>query len=261
MKFSIITVCFNSADFIEEAIASVFSQTFQDYEYLIVDGGSKDRTLEIITEWVPKFSGRMRYISEKDAGIYFAMNKGISQSRGEIIGFLNSDDIFSDASVLSSYSDFFSSHNYDAAYADLVYVDRKNISFVQRIWKSADIPFFRMYFGWHPAHPTFYVKKSVYMRFGLFDTKYRIAADYELMLRLIQKNHISCGYLSKTVVLMRSGGVSNANIKNILLSNQECWKSWADNGFFYNPFAIVLKLFLKLTQWVAGAWRRIAILH
>ena len=259
MKFSIITVCFNSAEFIEFAIHSVYEQTYQDYEYVIIDGGSQDKTIEIIKKWEPKFNGRLRYISETDAGIYDAMNKGIQTARGEIIGFLNSDDSFSDEDVLASYAEVFSKNNCDAVYADLLYVGRQNGNQIQRVWKSAHMSFFRMYLGWHPAHPTFYVKKDIYNQFGTFNIRYKIAADYELMIRFIQKNRISCVYLPKTVVQMKAGGISNASLKNILISNQECWKAWAENGFSYNPLAIILKVVHKILQWVRGLLHKTAI--
>ena len=257
MKISIITVCFNSSDFIACAIRSVWEQTYKDYEYLIIDGGSQDNTVDIIKDWEPKFSGRMRWMSEKDKGIYYAMNKGIQASSGEVVGFLNSDDSFFHDGVLAAFDASFLSSACDAVYADLVYVDRNNTQCVQRVWTSAAMPFFRMYFGWHPAHPTFYVKKEIYDRFGSFNTNYKIAADYELMVRFIQKNQISCCYLPQTVVQMRSGGISNASMKNIFLSNLECWKSWTENGFFYNPFGISLKFFHKISQWGLGLWSRI----
>lgn len=247
MKFSIITVCYNSKETILSAIESVFFQTYGDLEYIVVDGNSSDGTKEILRKEQERFSGRMKFISEPDQGIYFAMNKGLNLATGDVIGFLNSDDVLENSEVIAKYAQCFDRTQADAVFADLVYVE-KNLEDISRIWKSGPLPERRMAWGWHPAHPTFYVKRDIYTKFGCFDTGYRIASDYDLMLRFIQKHKISCAYISECVVRMRVGGASNKNIKNILKANLECFQSWFKNKLSWNPIIILCKLAWKITQ-------------
>jgi glycosyltransferase involved in cell wall biosynthesis len=217
MKISIITVCYNSAETIESTLKSVSSQDYPDIEYIVVDGGSTDATLDI----VKRYKNVSILVSEPDEGIYDAMNKGIGLARGDVIGTLNADDFYVGNSVVSDVAKTFEDNTIDACYADLVYVDQNNTDNIVRYWKSK--PYQPRLFkqGWMPAHPTFFVKKSVYEKLGVFDLNYKIAADFELLFRLIEKNKIRTMYLPKVIVKMRLGGTTNKNIKNISLQNAE----------------------------------------
>ena len=199
MNISLITVTYNSSKTLRDTIVSVLAQTYQDIEYIIIDGLSKDNTMEIIKEYEPQFKGRIRWVSEKDSGLYDAMNKGFRMATGEVIGIINSDDLIAEPTAIEDVVRCFESNNsIDAVYADLYYVAQNDTSKVIRYWKSGNQrPFAK---GWHPAHPTFYVKKVVCEKSGLFDLSFKFAADFELMLRLIEKEHIKLYYLPKALV-------------------------------------------------------------
>ena len=242
---SIITVVYNGEDFIEDAIKSVLNQTYKNIEYIIIDGKSTDNTLNIVKKHEDKIS---KIISEKDNGLYDAMNKGIKLATGDIIGIINSDDFFSYKNLFEDIINTFSRDDVDIVYSDLVYVDPKNTDKTIRYWKSKKQKPFKT--GWHPPHPTMFVKKSFYEKYGYFDTDFKIAADYELMLRFIEKHEAKLFYLPKTVVKMRIGGVSNKNIKNIIYANKEVLKAWKKNGLKI-PFSIFfLKPIKKIKQFI-----------
>ena len=184
MKFSLITVTFNSGQTIRNTFDSVLKQTYSDFEYILVDGSSKDNTLDLINEYVLKFNERLRWISEKDDGLYDAMNKGFSMATGDVIGIINSDDVLADPAAIEKVVKCFErDETIDAVYADLYYVAQNDISKIVRHWVSGEQRSFAK--GWHPAHPTFYVKKEIYHKYGAFDLDFKFAADFELMLRLI----------------------------------------------------------------------------
>ena len=243
MKVSIITVSYNSEKTIEDTIQSVISQDYQDIEYIIIDGASSDATKSIIDNYKTDISC---FISEPDAGIYDAMNKGINASNGDLIGILNSDDVYSNSSVVSDMVNALGKS--DAVYADLVYVDFNNLDKVKRVWKSGRFKKRAFYFGWMPPHPTFFVKKECYLNFGLYSLVLRSAADYELMLRFIHKNNIKVSYLPKIIVKMRVGGVSNISLKNRILANREDKKAWKINNVKPKAFTFFLKPLRKLSQ-------------
>ena len=243
MKVSIITVSYNSEKTIEDTIQSVISQDYQDIEYIIIDGASSDATKSIIDNYKTDISC---FISEPDAGIYDAMNKGINASNGDLIGILNSDDVYSNSSVVSDMVNALGKS--DAVYADLVYVDFNNLDKVKRVWKSGRFKKGAFYFGWMPPHPTFFVKKECYLNFGLYSLVLRSAADYELMLRFIHKNNIKVSYLPKIIVKMRVGGVSNISLKNRILANREDKKAWKINNVKPKAFTFFLKPLRKLSQ-------------
>ena len=215
MNISLITVTYNSSKTLRDTIVSVLAQTYQDIEYIIIDGLSKDNTMEIIKEYEPQFKGRIRWVSEKDSGLYDAMNKGFRMATGEVIGIINSDDLIAEPTAIEDVVRCFESNNsIDAVYADLYYVAQNDTSKVIRYWKSGNQrPFAK---GWHPAHPTFYVKKVVCEKSGLFDLSFKFAADFELMLRLIEKEHIKLYYLPKALVRMRLGGTTSKSLSNII---------------------------------------------
>ncbi len=219
LKISIITVSYNSSSTIEDTIESVASQSCPNKEYIIVDGLSNDNTLDIINNYSDVIN---KVISEKDTGIYDAMNKGVNLASGDVIGFINSDDIYSDNQVLQRVSVLFSANpGVDACYGDLCYVKCDDLTKIVRYWRSN--PYKQGLFkkGWVPPHPTLFARREVYKKFGGFDLRYRIAADFELMLRFIATNHIQTEYLPHIMVKMRLGGTTNRNLKNILLQNLE----------------------------------------
>jgi glycosyltransferase involved in cell wall biosynthesis len=247
MKISIITVCFNSAKTIKDTIQSVLSQDYPNIEYIIVDGGSKDATLEIVKKHSDKIS---HVISEPDKGIYDAMNKGIALATGDVVGILNSDDVYFDTQALNHIAKAFEVTNADAVYGDLVYVASNNLNKVTRVWKSKPYSEGAFLKGWMPPHPTFYVKKSCYEQLGKYSLQLKSAADYELMLRFIHKHKIAVAYISKTLVKMRVGGESNVSLKNRLRANKEDRMAWEMNGLKANALTLYLKPLMKLGQFL-----------
>ena len=207
-KISIITVCYNSEKYIKNAIESVFNQTYPDIEYIIIDGNSKDDTLNIIKSYESAFEGKMRWISELDGGIYDAMNKGIQMATGDIIGILNSDDFYISDDAIKEVVQCFENNEVDSLYAQSYCVRRDDINKIVRNCTYIDCKKRNFFWGWHPPHPTFFVKKSVYDKFGLFDTSFQIASDYDLMSRFFLRGNISAKYLRKYILKMRMGGIS-----------------------------------------------------
>ena len=245
MIISIITTVLNGEKTIENTINSVLSQSFNDIEYIIVDGGSTDGTIEIINKYKSKIS---KFISEKDKGIYDGMNKGIKLATGDIIGILNSDDVYASDDVIEAVVKEMDEKNADACWGDLIYVDKKNPNKVIRYWESSEFQKGKFRRGWMPPHPTFFVRKFVYEKYGYFNLSFPIAADYELMLRFLEKKGIKSCHIPRILVKMRTGGESNKNIKNIIKQNIECYKAWGVNGLKITPFNIILKPLLKIGQ-------------
>jgi len=225
MKISIITVTKNDRNNIQSCIDSVQSQNYVELEYIIIDGASTDRTLDIIKQNNRKISN---WISEEDSGIYDAMNKGINMASGDIVGFLNSDDMYADTNILKLVAEAFQNSDIDSCYGDLVYVSKDDTNKIIRNWKSCELDYKLFKNGWHPPHPTFFVKKSVYEKYGTFDTKYKIGADYALMLKFLVKHKIRVKYIPEVLVKMRVGGSSNKNLFNILKANLECYRAWRE---------------------------------
>lgn len=249
MKISIITATYNSSKTLRNTIESILNQTHNDIEYIIVDGLSKDNTIDIVKEYEPKFNGRMRWISEKDKGLYDAMNKGIKMATGEVIGILNSDDLLMDNNVLHDIATAFDNDT-DAVFSNLYFVKQDDISQVVRIWKGSPYKSFTR--GWHPAHPTFYVRKEVYEKYGIFDTTFDVSADFELMLRLIEKNKIRTKYLDRFTIRMRMGGESTGSIKNIIKGNKNIYRAFEKNDIKVSP----LYSFYRLTPKVIDLIKR-----
>ncbi len=245
VKISIITAVFNSRQFIESALKSVLSQTYQNVEYIVIDGGSTDGTLEIINKYRDKIA---KFISEPDKGIYDAMNKGIKLATGEIIGFLNSDDFYDDNNAIETVVKEMENKKADVCWGDLVYVDKDDIPKIIRFWKSSEYKKGKFKKGWMPPHPTFFVRKRVYEKYGLFNLDFKIAADYELMLRFLEKYKVSSCYIPKVLVKMRVGGKSNRFI-NIIKANFEAYRAWKINSLKINPFRILLKPLSKISQY------------
>lgn len=244
LKVSIITATYNSSKTIIDTINSVNNQTYPNIQHFIIDGLSTDNTLELIKS--SNFKGEIH--SEKDRGIYDAMNKGIALSNGDIIGILNSDDFYADSTAIENVVSLFEETNCDAVYADLIYVDAENTSIVKRIWKSGSYNKANFLKGWMPPHPTFYVKKELYTKYGNFNISLSSAADYELMLRFLFKHGAKPAYLEKVLVHMRVGGKSNVSIKNRIFANLEDRKAWKMNGLIPNWYTLFLKPIRKLGQ-------------
>jgi len=247
MKVSIITVCYNSEKYIHSAIESVLSQTYKNIEYNIIDGGSTDNTINIIKKYEPLFNGRMRWISEKDNGIYDAMNKGISLTTGDLIAILNSDDLYIDAYVIEDIVKQIQISNTDIIYGNIILVKPDNIENVKRIWKSSKFSKNSFRRGWHPPHPAFFVKKNIYDQYGVFDTTFEISADFELMLRFLEKYRVSAFYFNRFIVKMRLGGESTGSLKRIIIGNKNVLKAFKKNNItvsFLYPFCrFIPKLF------------------
>ena len=251
MKVSIITITYNSAATVEDTLKSVVNQDYPNIEYLIIDGKSKDSTLQIVDKYKDKIT---RIVSEKDKGLYDALNKGIGLATGDIVGMLHSDDLYASNHVISDIVKTFE-NNKDAegVYADLVFVDRNDINKTTRTWESGDYEEGDFLNGWMPPHPTFFVKKECYERYGVFNTTLRLSADYELMLRMIHKNKIKLAYLPKVVVKMRMGGVSNVSFFVRLKANIEDKMAWKLNGIKPGLFTRFLKPASKIMQYFKKA--------
>lgn len=247
MKISVITASYNNADTIGDTIRSVLSQDYQDIEYIIIDGASSDDTLKIIEKYKSRIS---RIVSEKDSGIYFALNKGIDLATGDVIAFLHADDLYPNEKILSQVMRIFSEKKADSVYGDLHYVDRKDTSKVLRNWKSGEYKDGLFLQGWMPPHPAFFLKKSCYEKFGNFNTSFVTAADYELMLRMLHKNKITTQYLPETLVKMRTGGTSNVSISNRIRANREDRRAWKVNGLTQGIFTLIRKPLSKLKQFL-----------
>ena len=243
-KISIITAGYNSEATIRDTMKSVANQSYSNIEHIIIDGKSKDNTLEIVKDY-PNVE---KIISEEDDGIYDAMNKGINLAGGEIIGILNSDDIYSSNYIIEKVAALFIGSDIDAVYGDLHYVDPKNMEKIVRVWKSGPFNKDKFLHGWMPPHPTFFVKKSVYDKFGGFNTNLKTSADYELMLRLMYKHEIKVAYLPEVLVKMRAGGISNSSLKHRILANKEDKLAWGINGLKPKFYIRWLKPLRKIFQ-------------
>lgn len=246
MKISIITVSYNSVNTIRDTIESVLNQTYKDIEYIIIDGGSTDGTVELIKSYGNKIH---KFVSEKDKGIYDAMNKGIRLATGDVIGILNSDDVYFDEFVIEKVVKIFNEKKVDSLYGDLYYVDRYDLNKVVRYWKSSNFKHGSFAKGWHPPHPTFFVKREIYEKYGMFDPTMEVSADFELMLRFLEKYHITTEYLPEIMIKMRTGGESNKNIKNIIAGNKSILRAFDKNGIKVNKLTYPFYRFIpKITQ-------------
>ena len=247
MKISIITATYNSGSTVRDTIESVLNQTYKDIEYIIVDGVSKDNTRDIVCEYEPRFEGKMRIISEPDKGIYDAMNKGIAMATGDVVGILNSDDFYTNNSILAKIvSVFLKTDELEAVFGNLYFVSPEDTNIITREWKGSSYKSFTT--GWHPAHPTFYVKKKVFDDFGIFDTSFDISADFELMLRFIEKHKIKSAYIDDYFVKMRLGGASTGNIKNIIIGNINIIRAFRKNGLSVGVLYPIKRLMPKIIK-------------
>jgi glycosyltransferase involved in cell wall biosynthesis len=246
MKVSVITAVYHNQAFIKDAIESVLSQKQVELEYIIVDGGSNDGTVEVVKQYGNRIN---HFISEPDEGVYFALNKGIALATGDIIALLHSDDFYTHPYVLSQVVEAFSSSKCDAVYSNLYYVRGLNTNKIVRLWDSGEYTPNDFYKGWMPPHPAFFVKRDLYQKFGAFNTSLKSAADYELMLRFIHKQNIRLCYIPKFFVKMRTGGTSNRTLFNRLRANLEDRKAWHINGLKPKWYTLLLKPAIKLRQY------------
>jgi glycosyltransferase involved in cell wall biosynthesis len=250
LRVSIITIVYNNRATFEECVNNVLSQSYKEIEYIVVDGGSNDGTIDIIQAYRERIS---QWISEPDHGIYDAMNKGIKMASGEVIGFLHSSDVYAHPRVIEEVVKVFENSNVSSVYGDLQYVDQKDLNRVIRHWKSS--PYRRGKFkqGWMPPHPTFFVRREIYEKFGNFNTHFQIAGDYELMLRFLERYRISAAYIPEVLVKMRWGGISNGGVKNILVKSYEDYRAWGMNDLNGSVHTILFKNLCKIPQFLGKA--------
>lgn len=248
MTVSIITATYNSAATIADTMSSVLAQTYHDIEYWVVDGASTDETMTIVKSFEDKFQGRLHYISEPDRGIYDAMNKGIERCTGDVVGILNSDDYFTDNQVLENVAKALEKNNLDAVYGDIHFIHDGEPDKTVRYYSSAMFRPFWLRFGFMPAHPSFYVRRDIYMKHGLYSLDYKIAADYEMMVRLFHTHRIRAKYMKMDFVTMRTGGASTKSIRNRMLITQEDVRACRSNGLYTNIFLISLKYLYKVFE-------------
>lgn len=253
MKISIITVAYNNKDTIQDAMDSVLSQDYDDLEYIMVDGASTDGTVAVIKDVAKKYPERsMKFISEKDDGIYDAMNKGIGLATGNVVGLLNSDDVYADNLVLNKVADVFADPLIDSCYADLVYVDKFDLNKVIRYWKSCGYQHGLFSKGWAPPHPTFFVRRKIYEKYGMFDLSYSMGNDVDLMMRFLSKYKLKSVYVHEIFVKMRLGGESNRDIVNIVRQNLELFRAGKRNDIkIFPPAFIFSKIVARISQYIS----------
>lgn len=245
MKVSIITVVFNGERYLEECIKSVLDQDYKNIEYLIIDGGSTDSTISIIEE----FKNEIHYfVSETDRGMYDALNKGVKAATGEIVGILNADDLLASKDVISSIVNVFEQNKSDGVYGNLNYIDASPSKKILRKWVSKQFVNTDISFGWMPAHPTLYLKKDLFNRFGNYSLDFGTAADYELMVRFLYVNRINAYFLNKLLVNMRIGGMSNSSLKQRYLAFINDYRAVKANKLPYPLTTVLLKKISKLQQ-------------
>ena len=245
MKVSIITVVWNNKDIIKDAIDSVLSQSYKTIEYIIIDGASTDGTVDIVKSYGDKIT---KFISEPDKGLYDAMNKGIKLATGDIIGILNSDDFYTDKYVIEKIVGTFESLHVDSVFADLIYVKPENLTKTVRYYDSSKFYPAKFAYGYMPAHPTFFVRKEIYEKYGVFRTDLKIASDFDILVRLLYTNKVSYSYIQKPIVKMRLGGVSTNGLKSKILLNKEVLKVCKDNKIDTNIFKILAKYPSKILE-------------
>ena len=245
MKITIITVTLNSEKYLEGCICSVKAQDYKDIEHIIIDGGSTDGTLAIIEKYKDHLA---LWISEKDFGMYDAINKGMKMAGGDIIGILNSDDLLASTDVISTIAQRFEQADVDAVYGDLVYVDPVNIEKIKRVWTGLPFRRSRFKYGWMPAHPTFYFRKKLLERFGYYETHYFTASDYEFMARYLFYFRVNASYIPKLIITMRTGGMSNISISKRLRANRRDFLAMKRNRIPFPFIVSLLKPLIKLHQ-------------
>lgn len=248
MKISIITVTYNSAATLRDTMESVLAQTYTDIEYVVVDGLSKDNTMDIVREYEPRFQGRMKYISEKDHGLYEAMNKGIRMATGEVVGIINSDDFYHRNDIIQLVADAMAAPEVQAVYGDVRFVNPDNLDKTVRYYSSKIFRPSLFRFGFMPAHPTFFTYRKYFEQYGYYRLDYKIAADYELLVRFLHKYGVKARYLNTDFMKMRTGGVSTASVKSNILLNKEIVRACRSNGIWTCFPLLMLKYFIKVFE-------------
>lgn len=246
MIISIITVTFNSSKTLRDTILSVLSQSFLDIEYIIVDGLSNDKTVDIIKEYEPLFQGRLKWISETDNGLYDAMNKGIRMATGDIVGIINSDDFYHREDIIEKVVEVFKTSTVQAVYGDVRFVRSNNLDKTVRYYSSKYFFSSLFRYGFMPAHPTFFTYRHYFKEFGFYKTDYKIAADYELLIRFLYIHHLKSRYLALDFMKMRMGGASTASVKSNMLLNKEIVRACKENGIWTCRGMIFLKYIIKI---------------
>lgn len=248
MKISIITATYNSAKTLEVCMDSVLNQDYTNIEYIVVDGGSTDATLDLITSKAEKHANIL-YNSEPDKGIYDALNKGIAKASGDVIGFVHSDDFLADPTIISSIAEAFKSGSIEGVYGNLHYVQFDDTTKVVRNWSSQAYAPKLLKRGWMPAHPTLFLKKKVYDTHGNFNLNYKIAADYDFILRIFKQGNYNFKYLPLTIMKMRVGGASNRSVSNLIQKTKEDYRAAKTNGMALPILVILQKNLSKIPQW------------
>ena len=249
MKISLITTTFNSGRTFSDTIESVLKQScISNIEYIVIDGFSHDNTINLIRKFEPCFNGRMKWISEQDAGLYDAMNKGIRMATGDIIGILNSDDFFTSNDVLEKVAAGFTEDT-DAVYGDVHFVRPDDLNRCVRYYSSRIFRRSLMRLGFIPAHPSFYCRRECFEKYGYYKTDYKIAADFDLLLRFIYVHRIRIKYLPVDMVTMRLGGASTSGLKSRITGMNEHLRSFKENGIYTNRFLLSLRYFYKITEY------------
>ncbi len=251
MKISVVTVTFNSAKTVRDTIESVLKQEYKDYDYLVIDGGSKDNTVDIIREYEPKFEGRLRWISEKDNGMYDGINKGIRMATGDVVGIINSDDFYYRTDIFQIINDsFVNNPRVEAIYGDIRFVNPDNLEKTVRYYSSKNFRPWRFRFGFMPAHPTFFTYKKNFEKYGYYQYEYHIAADYELLIRHLYTNKVPAKYIPVDFMKMRTGGRSTDGIQANIRLNKEIVRGCKENGIWTNMPLLCLKYFVKVFELV-----------
>lgn len=251
MKISLITVTYNSSNTLKSTFDSILNQLHTDYEYIVVDGASKDNTVALIKEYEPRFKNKIKWLSEPDKGLYDAMNKGIQMATGDVIGILNSDDFFTSNRILQQVSDAFEQNNkVDAVYGDIHFVNPDNLEKSVRYYSSKIFKRRLMRLGFMPAHPSFYMRKACFEKYGIYKTDYKIAADFEFLLRVIFKHKIRTLYIPIDMVTMRTGGASTSGMQSHLKIMKEHLRAFRENDIHTNVFLLSLRYIYKIGELV-----------
>lgn len=256
IKISVITATWNSVDTLRDTLESVLRQTYPDFEHILVDGGSTDGTMDIVREYELRYNGRLCYISEPDNGIYDAMNKGLRMATGDVVGMLNSDDFYTSDDVLEKVAATMKHTETDAVYGDVHYVKASDLTRCVRYYSSKAFRRSWMRLGFMPAHPSFYCKREIYLKFGLFDPSYKVAADFENLLRLIFVHRIKTVYVPKDFVTMRTGGASSSGIQSHKKIMRDHLRALKVNGVYSNVGLLSLRYLYKIFDFYIFYQRR-----